>query len=313
MRAKAPEKIFYRRQISLGIRTAESLFGYALVAPLVLWLVVTIAIPLAYSVHTSFTNAGIIGVEASFIGLRNYTTIVNEPEFRSAFIRSLIWTFGGALLQTTLAFAAALTLNQAFRGQRFARTWIILSWIVPTIVLAIIWRWMLNPGFGIVNFLITTLGITSRPIDFLGSPTWALVTVIAINAWRLFPLLALLILAGLQGIPIEYYEAAKVDGASAVQRFFNITLPLLQPILFVVGLIGTLWGFNVFDVIWLLTEGGPSGATRTVPVLIYERAFKGFAIGKASSISVVFAAFLLLFSLLYIRFVPTGETEGEAI
>jgi hypothetical protein len=139
-----------------------------------------------------------------------------------------------------LAFAAALALNQAFRGRRFARTWIILSWIIPTIVIAILWRWMLNASYGIVNFFVTTLGIADGPIDFLGSPKWALPTVIMINAWRWFPFLALLILAGLQSIPGELYEAAKVDGANATQRFFRITMPQLQPVMYVVGLIGTL-------------------------------------------------------------------------
>jgi multiple sugar transport system permease protein len=293
--------------------TEGSLFGVVLIAPLMLWLVVTIAIPLVYAVYQSFTSIGIIGTQATFVGLDNYARVLREPDFGSAFVRSIIWTFGGALLQTVLAFIAALSLNQAFYGQRFARIWIILSWIIPTIVIAIIWRWMLNPAFGIINFSLVTLGIADGPIDFLGSPTWALPTVIAINAWRLFPFLALIILAGLQGISHEYYEAAQVDGAGPVKRFFTITLPLLQPVLYVVGLIGTLWAFNVFDVIWLLTQGGPVGTTRTLPVLVYERAFQGFALGQASTIAVLLSVFLLLFSILYIRFVPGGETEGEVI
>jgi multiple sugar transport system permease protein len=215
------------------------------------------------------------------------------------------------VVQTVLAFATALALNQAFRGRRFARTWIILSWIIPTIVIAILWRWMLNASYGIANFFVTTLGISETPIDFLGSPKWALPTVIMINAWRWFPFLALLILAGLQSIPGELYEAAKVDGANATQRFFNITMPQLQPVLYVVGLIGTLWAFNIFDVIWLLTQGGPSGATQTLPVMIYDRAFNGFAMGEASAISVLLCAFLLIFSVLYIMFVPAGESDTE--
>ena len=288
-------------------------FGYLLVGPLVLWLVITIVIPLIYSIYVSFTDAGIIGTEAPFIGLENYVTVLGDAEFRSSFGRSLIWAVGGAVVQTILAFATALALNQAFRGRRFARTWIILSWIIPTIVIAILWRWMLNVTYGVVNFLVTTVGLTDGPIDFLGSPKWALPTVIMINAWRWFPFLALLILAGLQSIPGELYEAAKVDGASAVQRFFHITMPQLQPVMYVVGLIGTLWAFNIFDVIWLLTQGGPSGSTQTLPVLIYDRAFNGFAMGEASAISVLLCVFLLIFSVLYIKFVPAGESDTEVI
>lgn len=293
--------------------TGSAPFGYLLVGPLVLWLVLTIAIPLVYSIYVSFTDAGIIGTEAPFIGLENYATVLGDAEFRSAFGLSLIWAVGGAVVQTILAFATALALNQAFRGRRFARTWIILSWIIPTIVIAILWRWMLNVTYGVVNFLVTSVGLTDGPIDFLGSPKWALPTVIMINAWRWFPFLALLILAGLQSIPGELYEAAKVDGASPVQRFFHITMPQLQPVMYVVGLIGTLWAFNIFDVIWLLTQGGPSGSTQTLPVLIYDRAFNGFAMGEASAISVLLCVFLLIFSVIYIKFVPAGESDQEVI
>jgi multiple sugar transport system permease protein len=292
-------------------RTGSAPFGYLLVGPLVLWLLITIMLPLLYAVYVGFTDAGIIGTEADFIGLENYATVLGDAEFRSAFGRSLIWAVGGAVVQTVLAFATALALNQAFRGRRFARTWIILSWIIPTIVIAILWRWMLNASYGVVNFFVTTLGISEAPIDFLGSPKWALPTVIMINAWRWFPFLALLILAGLQSIPGELYEAAKVDGANATQRFFNITMPQLQPVLYVVGLIGTLWAFQIFDVIWLLTQGGPSGTTQTLPVMIYDRAFNGFAMGEASAISVLLCAFLLIFSVLYIMFVPAGESDTE--
>ena len=151
-------------------RTGSAPFGYLLVGPLVLWLVITIVVPLAYAVYVGFTDAGIIGTEADFIGLENYVTVLGDAEFRSAFGRSLIWAVGGAVVQTVLAFATALALNQAFRGRRFARTWIILSWIIPTIVIAILWRWMLNASYGVVNFFVTTLGISETPIDFLGSP-----------------------------------------------------------------------------------------------------------------------------------------------
>lgn len=296
-----------------GDRGSAALFGYLFVAPLILWLVITIALPLVYSVFLSFTDIGVVGTEGAFIGLDNYRRIVAEPEFRAAFVRSLVWAFGGGLVQIVLAFAAALTLNQAFRGQRFARTWIILSWIVPTIVIAIMWRWMLNATFGIVNYLITHLGLSAVPIDFLGTPQWAMPTLVLINAWRWFPFLALLILAGLQTIPEEYYQAAQIDGAGPVKRFSSITLPLLQPVLYVTGLIGTLWAFNIFDLIWLMTQGGPVDATETLPVLIYDRAFNGFALGEASTISVLLALFLLIYSVVFIRFVPAGETEGGVL
>lgn len=295
------------------IFTPGILFAYLLIAPLVLWVLLTVVVPLVYSVYISFSNLGVIGTEANFIGLDNYIKILGDPEFRSAFLLSIVWTVGNALLQVGLAFATALVLNRSFRGRRFARTWVVLPWIIPTIVIAIIWRWLLNASYGIVNFLITSLGISGDPIQFLGSTNWALPTAIAINSWRWFPFLAIIILAGLQSIPEEYYEAARVDGANAAQQFFHITLPLLQPILFVLGLLGTLLSINVFDVIWLLTEGGPSNATETLPVLVYDRAFNSFAMGEASAIAVSLTIFLLVFSILFVTLVPSGDTENEVI
>lgn len=295
------------------VLTSRALFAYLLIAPLLLWVLITVAAPLIYSVYVSFTNVGTIGTNAEFIGLDNYAKVLGEAEFRSAFVRSIVWTVGNSLTQVIMAFATALILNQAFRGRRLARTWVVLPWIIPTIVIAIIWRWMLNASYGIVNYLITNLGIAGNPIAFLGSPDWALPMAIAINSWRWFPFLAIIILAGLQSIPDEYYEAARVDGANAAQRFVYVTLPLLQPVLFVLGLIGTLLAFNVFDVIWLLTEGGPSNATETLPVLVYDRAFNSFALGEASAISVLLSVFLLVFAMLFVTLVPSGDTENEVI
>jgi multiple sugar transport system permease protein len=293
-------------------RSAAS-YGYALIAPLLAWLFLTIALPLAYAVYLSMTDTGIVGAGASFIGLDNYARVLGDGAVFAAFGRSVLWALGGALVQTVLALATALVLNQQFRGRGVARTWIVVSFIVPTIVIAILWRWMLNAGFGIVNWLLTTIGIVGEPIDFLGSASLALPTVVGINAWRWFPFLALIVLAGLSTIPNNVYDAARVDGASRWQVFHTIELPLLQPVLFVVGLLGTLWSFNIFDVIWLLTQGGPADATQTLPVLIYQRAFDGFALGEASAIAVLFAIFLLIFSAVYLRFVPQGKTEQEIL
>jgi len=202
-------------------------------------------------------------------------------------MRSLIWVLGNAVLQTIAAFISALILMQAFRWQSAARIWIILSWIVPTVVVVIIWRWMLGTSGGIVNYLLVTLGITDGPIGFFSTAKTAFSSVVLINSWRWFPLMTVILLAGMKGIPKELYEAAAVDGANAWQRFISITVPTLAPILFVLGLVGTLWSVNVFDIIWLSTGGGPSKATTTLPVYIYEMAFKGYHLSQAAAASVL--------------------------
>lgn len=288
--------------------TRRVLLGYLFVAPLLLWLAAAILYPLLSAVALSVQNIKIIGTTGEFVGLENYTRILGAESFWQAFGRSVIWVVGNAVVQTLAAFATALILNQRFPGQRFARIWIILSWIVPTVVVVIIWRWLLSSS-GVVNYLLMTLGLVDEPVGFFSTPTAASISVILINAWRWFPFMAVTVLAALQSIPQELYEAAAVDGATARQRFFSITLPLLQPVLFVLGLVGTLLSFNVFDVIWLLTGGGPSSATTTLPVLIYDTAFTKYRLSQAAAISVVAGLALLIFALLFIRFMAPAQDD----
>lgn len=285
--------------------------GRLFIAPLMIWLLLTIALPLAYCIWISLTNANTMGGTPKFVGLANYAAIFGDGTFGPAFLRTLAWAIGGAVLQTALAAGAALLLHQRFLGQHIARTWIMASWVVPTIVTTFLWRWMLNADYGIVNHVLLGTGLLTRPIDFLGSPTYAFATVVWINAWRWFPFLTLLILAALTRISPEYYEAAKVEGANGWQLFTKVTLPFIQPVLYVVGLLGTLWSVNVFDIIWLTTKGGPLDTTTTLPVSIYIRAFQQFKLGEASAISVTLAIILLVFAVVYIRFAPKGASEQE--
>ncbi|EAR51289.1 ABC transporter membrane-spanning permease - sugar transport [Oceanicola granulosus HTCC2516] len=287
--------------------------GRLFAAPIMIWLALTIALPLGYCIWISLTNANTMGGTPRFVGLANYVTVLTDGTVGGPFLRSLAWAIGGAIIQTLLAAGAALLLNRRFAGQHIARTWIMASWVVPTIVTAFLWRWMLNADFGVVNHVLQSLGLIGRPIDFLGDPDFAFITVTLVNAWRWFPFMTLLILAALTRVAPEYYEAARVEGATSWQVFTRVTLPFIQPVLYVVGLLGTLWSINVFDIIWLTTKGGPLDMTETMPVAIYERAFQQFRLGEASAMSVSLALFLLVFAYCFIRFVPRGATEQEVI
>jgi len=284
--------------------------GYLFVAPLLLWLAGAILYPLISAIALSVQDIKIIGTTGTFVGLENYARVLGAGSFWQALGRSGLWVVGNALVQTIAAFTAALILNQRFPGQKAARIWIILSWIVPTVVVVIIWRWLLSSS-GVVNYLLLAGGLVREPIGFFSTRESAGLSVMLINSWRWFPFMAVTLLAALQGIPKELYEAAAVDGATARQRFFSITMPLLQPVLFVLGLVGTLLSFNVFDVIWLLTGGGPSGATTTLPVLIYDTAFTKYRLSQAAAISVVSGLLLLLFALLFIRFMAPKQEDAE--
>ncbi len=294
-------------------RRSDMILAYFLVGPLVIWLALAILYPLLSAIHLSLLDVKVIGRGGEFVGLANYEYMLSSSRFWSALGRSVIWVIGNAVLQTVIAFITALILKQRFRGQGTVRTWVILSWIVPTVVVVIIWRWLLGTSGGIVNYLLVAVGIIPEPIGFFSTGTSAFISVVVINSWRWFPLTAVILLAAMQGIPQEFYEAAAVDGANAWQRFWKITMPSLRPVLFVLGLVGTLWSINVFDVIWLLTAGGPSSATTTLPVLIYETAFKQYNLSRASAASVLMGIVLLIFAVLFIRFAAPQSDDEVAV
>jgi multiple sugar transport system permease protein len=302
--ARKPKKTYRRSDVFLA---------YVLVGPLILWLAATILYPLLSAIQLSVLDVKVIGSGGEFVGLANYERILGNERFWAALGRSGVWVISNAVLQTVVAFATALILRQRFPGRSFARIWIILSWIVPTVVVVIIWRWMLGTSGGIVNYLLVALGMTPAPIGFFSTGPGAFASLVFINSWRWFPLTAVILLAGMQSIPEELYEAASVDGASAWQRFRAITLPSLQPVLFVLGLVGTLWSVNVFDIIWLITSGGPSSATTTLPVFIYDTAFKQYNLSRAAAASVLMGVVLLIFAVLFMRFAgPKGEETAAS-
>lgn len=285
--------------------------AFLFVSPALLFLLAVLGWPLLQAVILSFQDVGVIGSQGSFVGLDNYAAILGGTGFWRAFGRSAVWVLANAVVQTALALATALILNQKFPGVRIARTWIILTWIVPTVVVVIIWRWLLSSSGGMINPLLIQAGMIERPVGFFATREGAMTTLIMINSWRWFPFTALMMLAGLTRIPADLYEAARIDGAGTFQRFKRITWPLLQPTLLVLGVVGTLLSFNVFDIIWLLTAGGPAGATQTLPVLIYETAFKGYRLSEAATISVLTSILLMGFAFLTTRFMLAAEEAAR--
>ncbi len=295
-----PRRAGPARTISSRLHRSEVLFGYALIAPLLIWVAVTLLYPLIEAVRLSFTDAGIIGTEDHYVGIRNYQDVLRGADFWPALRRTAVWALANAALQTGLGFVTALGLNQAIRGRSVARPLIILPWILPTVVIVIIWRWILSGTFGIVNYLLHSAGLIDESLAFFGSVGLSMPSIIFVNSWRWFPFLTVILLAGLQRAPRSEYEAAEIDGASGFQQFRYITFGYLRPLLVIVGLVGTLWSVNVFDIIWLLTQGGPGDTTRTLPVLIYNEGFKAFAMGRAAALSMLFFLVMLAFTLTYL-------------
>ncbi|WP_055107570.1 carbohydrate ABC transporter permease [Paenibacillus ihumii] len=286
---------------------AGRLLPYLLVAPIVIWIVITIFIPLFSVIKESFYSTGLIGSKGAFVGFDNYKATLTSPVYWGAWKKSLVWVFGNGLAQTLLAFGIGLLLNKATRFTNWARTWMIIPWIIPTIVVAIFWQWIFNGSYGIFNHILQALHIIDKPINLIGDNTWSLPIVIFINTWHWFPFMAVIILAGLSTISHEMYEAADVDGANKWQQFWSITFPSLGKITFALGLVGTLWSFNIFDTIYILTGGGPAGATTTIPVMIYQQAFESYRIGQASATSIITACVLIVYAFFFIKYVAPKE------
>ncbi|MBE3037509.1 MAG: sugar ABC transporter permease [Chloroflexi bacterium] len=281
--------------------------GWLLLSPALVWIFGVVIFPFFYAIRLSFMKSTYGFGAMVWVGLGNYVRVLGDGTFWSSALVSLGWLSGNLVLQMTLPTLVALFLNKELRGRDFARSLILTPWIIPTIVCAIIWRWMLEPSVGIVNNLMELLW-GSKPVPFLGSLRLALPSIIGINTWKFSPLGIVLTLAALQTIPKEYYEAARVDGASGWQEFKNISFPLLGRVVWFVLLLGTIWMFNVVDLIWLLTEGGPGSVTQTVPIMIYRTAFKLFNMGSASAMAVVVSLFLILLGILFFKvFQPKDE------
>jgi len=283
--------------------------GYLLLLPLLILILVIFLYPLLSTVRYSLYDIPFGAKEGPFAGLQNYRIIFDEPVFWQGFKNSIIWALGNLALQLTIPFGIAIVLNHRLKGINFIRAIVLIPWIVPAVVVAICARWLLLPTLGPINYHLIKAGIITRRLNFLGSLQLALPTLISLNSWKFFPFGTLLILAALQTIPAELYEAARVDGANPWQCFTSITFPLVGRMVWFIGFLAFVWNYNIFDLIWLTTKGGPGNTTQTLPVLIYRRAFKTFRPGEASSIAVIVMIFLAAVGLVYFKLLSPKKEE----
>ena len=291
----------------VGSLSRDPFFGYILITPILIWMIAILVYPLFRAAHMSFLDIGFIGEQGSFIGFSGYTELFRNPEFREGLLRSIIWTGANVVVQVAIAFLAALILDMEFRGRSFVRIWVLLPWVVPVIVLATMWRWMLEPSLGIVNYVLLATGTIQSRIPFIGSTQFAMGTAIVVNSWRWFPFYAIIILAALQTIPQDTFQAAKVDGANGLQQFRYITLPSIAPMLSTVVLLSSLWAANVFDMLLLLTRGGPRDATTTLPIMIYRAGFQRYQLSQAAVIAIVMFVLLLVYAVIYMKTLGAQE------
>lgn len=272
----------------------ESTLGWLLLAPVLVVMLILVVWPFGTAIWISFTDKA-IGREANWVGLSNFAQVVSSPRFVRSLQNSLIFTVVAITLKFVLGMAMALVLNKAFFGRNILRAYFLVPWVLPGFVAYMIWRWFLDPLQGVLNYALTDLGLITFPLELLSSPTWALPSVIVAHVWRSFPFFGVAFLAGLQNIPSEQYEAAAVDGANGWQKFWFITIPGLRHVILVVLMLSTIWTFNAFEPIYILTGGGPADATIVYTVLAYEMGIVNMRLGEASAVPVMILPILGMF------------------
>lgn len=282
--------------------------GKILVAPSILGLSFVVLYPLIMNITMGFQNIKLTQPDADgWVGFSNYGSLFADPIFRKAIVNTLVWTVLGVVLQLLVAIPLALLLNVEFKGRGFYRGALLIPWVMPSVVAAFTWVWMYDGSFGIINHLLLKLHLISDPVIWLGSTNTALYSVLAEQVWKGFPFPMIMILAALQAIPKDLYEAASVDGASIMQRVYRITLPQILPALALCTVFITIWTFNSFENIWLMTEGGPLNASETLTTYVYRVAFQSFDLGMASSSALVMFAILSIVIFFYARYVSKQE------
>jgi ABC-type sugar transport system permease subunit len=283
---------------------SERTLGLLMLAPMVIVLVVVIGYPLLDSFWLSLHRANLANPEQGqpFIGVGNYVRAFTQPDFWYSIQRTLYFTILSVGLETGLGLLFAVLLNERFRFNLPARLAMILPWALLTVSNGVLWAWILNPTYGIFNATLINIGLLDAPKPWLSDTFWTMNMIILADVWKTVPNMTLLLLAGLQPIPHDLYEAADIDGATRWQKFTRITLPLLRPVILVAVALRTIGAFRVFDIVYVLTgNGGPADSTKVISFYNYDQAFHYLFFGYGAAISWIITAFMILLIVIYMR------------
>ena len=296
-----PPTVVASAAVPPSLEKRYAMIGAVLIAPTVLVFCAVILYPLVSAIYLSLFSIYTPTLAGDWVGVDNYGALLASGDFWSAVLNTLIWTVGTLMLQLVCGVAVALLLNQSIVFQSLARSLILFPYFLSTVVAVLVWRWLFNDLYGILNHVLLIAGLIDAPVNWLGQMPNAMISVILVGAWKYFQFVVIAVLARLQSIPEQLYEAATIDGAGPFQRFTDITLPQLRDVLVVVVLLRAIWDFKEFDLIYLMTGGGPVKATQTLSLLVYEEAFRLNRMGMASTHAVAMMLVLLGFTLLYLR------------
>jgi multiple sugar transport system permease protein len=287
----------------------ETLANYAYLLPAAVCLGGTVLFPILKAIHMSlYHNVLSRPQDYQFIGIGNYLRMIHDPTFWLTLKNSFTWVFWSVSIQFVLGFLGALLLNAEFKGRAFYRTLNLLPWIIPGVVVGLVWEYLYQPNYGPINDILRRVGLLRVPIAWLSDLNLAMPAVVFTNIWRGIPFFSIMILAGLQAIPDEVYEAATVDGASVIQRFWHVTLPMLRPIIIVATATRIIWTFNYADLIFVMTSGGPANATQITSSYTLLSAYTDLDFGYAATLSVILLVIMLIFTAFYLKFTKGVES-----
>lgn len=298
---------FRDRFVPQNLQERAELLAKFTISPAIFFLIVFVFLPVIYTVYLSFTNANIISPTEQLIGIDQYVALVQMDRFYASLWKGILFTGGSLVIQLGIGLLVALVLRKKFFGSSLARTLAIFPYLVPTISVAIMWEWLLTPPSGMVNYYLVELGVLNEYVSFFGNADLAMLVLIVANSWKFTAFVVVIFIARLQAIPDSMYESAWIAGASPLQTFRDITLPQLRSAFLLVLLLRGIWQFNKFDIVFLLTRGGPVNATETLPVLLYKTAFQRFDLGLAAAMAVAMFLITASVSVLYFYYLRPSE------
>ncbi len=285
-------------QKKLQAYSSPTFLAYALIAPAAIYILCIVAWPILETLRLSFTNSSLAGED--YVGVKNFAKMLASAKFNKIIIRTFIWMISSVVLKLIIGLIGAVLLNAHLWGRSAFRVLVIPPWVVPIAIGMLGWLWLYNGYFGIIAGIGMRTGILDGPFGFLAYKQSAFISTIIADVWVGTPMVTVFFLAAMQGVPKDLYEAAYCDGASKWDRFFNITLPQITPVIITMALLSAIWTFNSFEIIWILTEGGPRGATTTLIIDTYKMALGNYKFGRGAARAVVVMILLTLFAGFYL-------------
>lgn len=273
---------------------------YLYILPSIALVLLLFFYPLLQTIFLSFFKVT-LGKTGAYVGSENYLTSIQSTRFQDSIMLTAKWTGLSVALCVIVGLGLALVFNEKFPGNRIVSTLTLIPWVMPSSIIALMWRWTLHPGFGILNYSLLSLGLINKPISFLTNLNIVLYSLVLVRVWRGAPFATFSFLSGLHAIPLDLYEAAGLDGAGAFQKFRYVTLPLLKPVIAMVVTLLTIWTFQLFEIIYVLTGGGPYGKTETIPIFLYLSIFSRHKIGLATASAIIVSLFMLVLTYIYFK------------